>query len=198
MEIEVENINDGIREDAEDGVAGGLDITQEDAHIGVDPPSDFPLSTGVSAPTVVVVPSNIVKPPIPGKAPSKRSVPNYASDEVVAAVWAYIAMSEEEANQAMPTQLRRIARHYPLKARELFRLGKWRCARAPDQSGELRCANPSALMARAKKAMEIVMNQITPVWHKVKSEHHSGWGTSEFIMETKKRYIDADVFTIVT
>ena len=112
-------------------------------------------------------------------------------------MWSYIAMSEEEAIQAMPAQLRRIAKYYPLKAKELLRLGKWVCARTPDQSGELRCANPGALMARAKKAMEVVMNQITPVWQKVKSEHHSGWGAPEFIMETKKRYVHSDYFTII-
>ena len=70
MEIEAENINDEIWEDADDGVAGGLAIPEEDARVGVDPPSDVPLSDGGSAPTVEG-PSNIAKPPIPGKAPSK-------------------------------------------------------------------------------------------------------------------------------
>ncbi len=127
----------------------------------------------------------IPKPPkIPGK---RSSVPNYTSDEVVVVVWAYIAMSEEEAIQAMPAQLRRIARNYPVKAKDLARQGRWNCPRTPEQSAEMRCSNPCALLARAKKAIEVIMNKITPVWHKLKAEFHNGWGLEDFLNETRLR-----------
>ena len=44
---------------------------------------------------------------LPGKPPVKncrKGVPNYSTPEVIATVWAYIAMSEEEAIQTMQSQ----------------------------------------------------------------------------------------------
>ncbi len=126
---------------------------------------------------------------VPPTKPKRVSVPNYKSEEVVATVWAYIAMSEEEQIQTFAAQLSRMERLYLPKAKELHRLGRWPLygSRTPEQSAEIRAKNPSSLHARAKKAIEVVVNVIYPIWSAVKREQQSGWGQEDFIRETKKR-----------
>ena len=182
MENDAENTIDNICEDVEDADVVEVPRPVEPAVGVVNPPSNVDNIAQATPPE-----TSGPKPTRPPAKASKRSVPNYSADEVVAAVWSYIAMSEEEAIQAMPAQLRRMVRYYPLKAKELARLGRWKCPRTPEDSAEMRCANAPALLARAKKAMEVVMNQITTVSQKLKAEFHSGWGVQEFVLETKKR-----------
>ncbi len=60
--------------------------------------------------------------PLPPPLNPERSTPNYRSEEVVATVYAYIAMSEEEniqTIQTMQAQLSRIAQIYLPKAKEV-------------------------------------------------------------------------------
>ena len=117
----------------------------------------------------------------------RAGVPNYVPCEAVAAVWAYIAMSEYKAIQPMAEQLQRIALEYPRKARELFTLGKWRCPRTPEQSAALRTPGPQGIHNKAKKVLETITSTITPLWHAVKGENRSGWGVDDYIRETKLR-----------
>jgi hypothetical protein len=126
---------------------------------------------------------------LPSKKQKRVSVPNYKSEEVVATVWAYIAMSEEEQIQTFAAQLTRLERLYLPKAKELHRLGRWPLhgSRTPEESAEIRAKNPSSLHARAKKAIEVIVNVICPIWSAVKREQQSGWGKEDFIRETKKR-----------
>ncbi len=146
----------------------------------------------VDAPAVVTSVPLVATPVeaniLPKKLP-KRSTPNYKSEEVVATVWAYIAMSEEEQIQTTAMQLSRLERMYLPKAKELHRLGRWAstAARTPEQSAELRSKNPASLHARAKKAIEVIVNVIGPIWVAVKREQQSGWGKEDFIRETKQR-----------
>jgi len=129
------------------------------------------------------------KTSVPPTKPKRVSAPNYKSEEVVATVWAYIAMSEEEQIQTFAAQLSRMERLYLPKAKELHRLGRWPLhgSRTPEQSAEIRAKNPSSLHARAKKAIEVVVNVICPIWSALKREQQSGWGKEDFIRETKKR-----------
>ncbi len=98
-------------------------------------------------------------------------------------------MSEEEQIQTMQAQLSRIARMYLPKAKEVDRVGRWplHAQRTPEQSAELRIAKPLSLHQRAKKAIEVIVNKICPIWSIVKREQQSGWGKEDFIRETKKR-----------
>ncbi len=134
-------------------------------------------------------PIQIAKTPKANNKQCRKGVHNYSSAEVVATVWAYIAMSEEEVVLCMASQLRRIATMYRLKAQELRSQGKWpeNNRLSPDQSADLRCGNPQSIYNHAKKAIEVVVNTVSPVWQLVKKEHHNGWGLSEFVQETKRR-----------
>ena len=118
---------------------------------------------------------------------ARAGVPNYVPCEAVAAVWAYIAMSEYKAIQPMAEQLQRIALEYQRKTRQLFTLGKWRCPRTPEQSAALRTPGPQGILNKAKKVLETITSTITPLWHAVKGENRSGWGVDDYIRETKLR-----------
>lgn len=126
---------------------------------------------------------------LPPKRSKRASVPNYKSEEVVATVWAFIAMSGEEQIQTMAAQLGRLERMYLPKAKELQRLGRWPspASRTPEESAGLRAKNPQSLHARAKKAIEVIVNTICPIWYTVKREQQSGWGKEDFVRETKQR-----------
>jgi hypothetical protein len=118
---------------------------------------------------------------------TRAGVPNYVPSEAVAAVWAYIAMSEYKAIQPMAEQLQRIAMEYGKKALQLSNMGKWKCSRTPEQSAALRTPAPQGIYNKAKKMMETITSSITPIWHNVKAENRSGWGNEDFIRETKLR-----------
>jgi len=99
-------------------------------------------------------------------------------------------MSEEEQIQTMQAQLSRIARVYLPKAKEIERVGRWprHALRTLEQPIELRIAKPLSLHQRAKKAMDVLVNKICPIWSIVnKREQQSGWGRDDFIRETKKK-----------
>ena len=118
---------------------------------------------------------------------SRMGVPNYQPSEAAAAVWAYIAMSEYKAIQPMVEQLKRIAVEYPKKAKQLALMGKWSCSRTVEESAALRTTSPQSIYGKAKKVMETIQSSITPVWHQVVAEQRSGWGTEDFVRETKIR-----------
>ena len=98
-------------------------------------------------------------------------------------------MGEEDPLQTYAAQLNRMARIYPVKAKDLKDLGKWpqNAPRCPEKSAEIRIQNPASLYQRAKKAIEVIVNQISPIWSIVLREQQSGWGKEDFIRETKKR-----------
>ena len=114
-------------------------------------------------------------------------MPNYQASEAVAALWAYIAMSEYKAIQPMAEQLKRIAVEYPRKAKQLALIGKWSCSRTVEESSALRTATPQSIWNKAKKVIETIQSSITPTWHQVKAEQRSGWGAEDLIRETKLR-----------
>ena len=145
-------------------------------------------AVGDVAPPNSVCGVSLAKPSIHGRQQPRKGVPNYSPEEVVAAVWAFISISEVEVHQSMAIQLKRITQIYLLKALELKRLGRWNTSiRTPEQSAKFRCGNSQGLYARARKALKIIWSSITPVWQQVNSENHSGWGVPELVKETKNR-----------
>ena len=83
---------------------------------------------------------------------------------------------------------------YLSKAPELKRQGRWTkplCGgRNPEQSAKIRAGtdcNPATFYSKGNELKGSVINDIVPVWWRVRNEHHSGWDMSEFIKETKAR-----------
>ncbi len=113
---------------------------------------------------------------LPPKKQKRASAPNYNSEEVVATILIYIAMSEWKQIQSFAAQLSRMERLYLPKANELLRLGRWPLhgSRTPEESAEIRAKNPKSLHARAKKVIEVIVNVICPIWSAVKREQQVG------------------------
>ncbi len=90
-------------------------------------------------------------------------------------------MSEEDQIQTYAEQLNRMARIYPVKAKDLKDLGRWpqNAPRSPEKSAEIRILNPTSLHQRAKKAIEVIVNQICSIWSVVIREQQKWLGKGE-------------------
>jgi hypothetical protein len=113
---------------------------------------------------------------------------NWHADEHIALLWAAIAQSNFKQIQPLAELRKGTATRYLSKAKELVALRRWRCKRAPEDSFEARCKNPTTLWKMQGALRTAIVRDIVPLWTKLKKKQPSGWTKEQYVEETRVRY----------
>eukprot|EP00873_Tetraselmis_striata_P017115 jgi/Tetstr1/437379/TSEL_026063.t1 len=123
-----------------------------------------------------------------GSGTGKGRGPNYDASETLALLWAAIAQSEWKQIQTLGRLQKGTARRYLIKAKKVQELKLWKSRRSPEESARIRRCNPKSMWKAQAALRKDVIDQISPIWHRVTKKERSGWQTADYVTETRRQY----------